>query len=204
LSKLAVIGAGGHTRSLLVLVRSLFEGRDISIYDDSFEESSNEWIGHIPLVGKINDIPADRGIILSLGNNMLRSMYFSRFRQQIVDENLSHSTALREADSEIGKANQFFANSYTGAEVRIGDNNILNSGSIVEHESRIDSHNHISVGARICGRSKLGSMCLVGAGAVILDKISICDEVVIGAGSVVTKDILSPGVYVGAPAIKIK
>ena len=144
MSKLAIIGAGGHTRSLLVLVKSLFGGSDISIYDDSFEEGANEMISSVPLVGRINDIPLDRNIILSIGDNELRNGYFSRFRQQIVDESLSHDTAIREADSTVGKSNQFYANSYVGAEVGIGDNNILNSGSIVEHESRIGSHNHIS------------------------------------------------------------
>jgi len=204
LNKLAIIGSGGHTRALLVLVEKHFGSGGAAIYDDSFEAGKDEHISLVPLVGKIRDIPADQKIILSMGDNAMRKGYFFQFRQQIVHESLSHDTAFREVNSIIGGGNQFYANSYVGAEVKVGDNNILNSGSIVEHESSIGSHNHISVGAKICGRSHLGSTCLVGAGAVILDKVSICDEVVIGAGSIVTSDILHPGVYIGTPAVRIK
>lgn len=43
----------------------------------------------------------------------------------------------------------------------------------------------------------------IGSNATILP-VNICSNVVIGAGSVVTKDIVTPGVYVGNPAKKIK
>lgn len=43
----------------------------------------------------------------------------------------------------------------------------------------------------------------IGSNATILP-ISVCEDVVIGAGSVVTKDITTPGVYAGNPAILIK
>lgn len=49
----------------------------------------------------------------------------------------------------------------------------------------------------------IGNHVSIGTNATILP-INICDGVVIGAGSVVTKDILSPGVYAGNPAKKIR
>lgn len=45
----------------------------------------------------------------------------------------------------------------------------------------------------------IGNKVSIGSNATILP-VNICDNVVIGAGSVVTKDIISPGVYVGNPA----
>jgi len=49
----------------------------------------------------------------------------------------------------------------------------------------------------------IGNNVSIGSNATILP-VSICQHVVIGAGSVVTKDIKTPGVYVGNPARKIK
>lgn len=49
----------------------------------------------------------------------------------------------------------------------------------------------------------IGNHVSIGTNATILP-INICDGVVIGAGSVVTKDIMSPGVYAGNPAKKIR
>ena len=51
--------------------------------------------------------------------------------------------------------------------------------------------------------TNIGNNVSIGSNATILP-VSICDNVVIGAGSVVTKNIQSPGVYVGNPAKKIK
>jgi acetyltransferase-like isoleucine patch superfamily enzyme len=48
----------------------------------------------------------------------------------------------------------------------------------------------------------VGNHVSIGSNATILP-ISICDNVVIGAGAVVTKDITTPGIYVGNPAKKL-
>jgi acetyltransferase-like isoleucine patch superfamily enzyme len=45
----------------------------------------------------------------------------------------------------------------------------------------------------------IGNNVYIGSNATILP-VKICDEVVIGAGAVVTRDISTPGVYVGNPA----
>lgn len=49
----------------------------------------------------------------------------------------------------------------------------------------------------------IGDNVSIGSNATILP-VTVCNNVVIGAGSVVTKDIKTPGVYVGNPAILIK
>lgn len=57
-------------------------------------------------------------------------------------------------------------------------------------------------------RLTIGNRVEVGTGAVILtplrDSLSICDDVKIGANSVVTRTIVIPGTYAGAPAILVK
>jgi len=47
--------------------------------------------------------------------------------------------------------------------------------------------------------TKLGNQVSIGTNATVLP-VTICDNVVIGAGAVVTKDISTPGIYVGNPA----
>jgi len=49
----------------------------------------------------------------------------------------------------------------------------------------------------------IGNNVSIGSNATIMP-VKICDNAVIGAGAVVTKDILTPGVYVGNPARKLK
>ena len=51
--------------------------------------------------------------------------------------------------------------------------------------------------------TRLGDRVYVGSNATILP-VSICSDVVIGAGAVVTRDIVTPGTYVGSPARPIR
>jgi UDP-N-acetylbacillosamine N-acetyltransferase len=204
LTKIAIIGSGGHTRSLTNLLLAYFNRQDICIYDDSFVKGEKEMINSIPLTGCIDEIKSDQNIFLSIGDNNLRKKYFLRFKNQIMNDSIFHKHSLQEKNTIFGVANQVFAHSYINSQVVIGDNNIINTGAIIEHETTIGNHNHISIGTKICGNVAIGNMCLIGAGAVILDKLSICNNVNIGAGSVVIRDINDPGTYVGNPANKIK
>jgi len=205
LIKIAIIGAGGHTRTSINLLLNCFNNKEIVIYDDSFaKDKKQEIVKGIPLIGNIDDIKSNQSIFLSVGDNSLRKEYFLRFKDQVIKDNISHSDSSQEEDTIFGVSNQFFSHSYISSQVTIGDNNIINTGAIIEHETLLGNHNHIAVGATICGRSIIGNRCLIGAGAVVTDKISICDNVIIGAGSVVIRDIEDAGTYVGNPAKRIK
>jgi UDP-N-acetylbacillosamine N-acetyltransferase len=204
LTKIAIIGSGGHTRSSVNILKEYFDKQNMSIYDDSFERYKYETIEMVPLAGCIDDIAPDQDIFLSIGENTLRKKYFLNYKDKIIRKNIFHRNSLQEIDVTFGYSNQFYANSYINSQVKIGDNNIINSGAIIEHESKVGSHNHIAIGVKICGRVNIGNMCLIGAGSVILDNLSICDNVTIGAGAIIVKDIDTPGIYVGNPAKRIK
>jgi acetyltransferase-like isoleucine patch superfamily enzyme len=47
--------------------------------------------------------------------------------------------------------------------------------------------------------TKLGNRVSIGTNATVLP-VTICDGAVIGAGAVVTRDVSTPGIYVGNPA----
>tara|TARA_B100001750_G_C15252924_1_gene468776 strand:- start:84 stop:698 length:615 start_codon:yes stop_codon:yes gene_type:complete len=201
--KLNIIGAGGHARSLINIAKD--SNYDINgIYDDSFELNHNEVINGIKLLGTLDEISKKYPCILAIGNNKKRKIYFKKNKKEILIENLKHKISHIEDNVILGKANQFFYNSYVNSETRIGNNNILNTGCIIEHEVIIGNHNHISIGAILCGRVRIGDNCFIGSNVTVIDGIKICDNVIIGAGSVVVKDITSPGTYIGSPIRKIK
>ncbi|UTW67318.1 NeuD/PglB/VioB family sugar acetyltransferase [bacterium SCSIO 12643] len=198
-----LIGAGGHTRSLITIIN--YDKYDIvGIYDDSFSPNRNEYIGSVPVVGKLDDIPIGNHLIIAAGNLATKKKYTEMFKEHLVDYNFSHSTTIIEQEVSLGTRNQFFAGVIVNAFTKIGNDNIVNSGAIIEHEAKIGNNNHISVGAVLCGRAKIGNNCFIGASAVIIDGIELGDQITIGANSVVINDITEPGTYVGNPAKKIK
>lgn len=197
-----VLGAGGHSRSLLNCLK-LGGYRVKGFFDDGLR-SADEMIGGIPVMGKIKDVPRNVSVVISTGNNVLREKWLKQFGGQVIQDNVMHPLAVVEEGAVLGKHNQLLAGSYVNSFARVGNNNILNTRCVVEHEAVLGDNNHVSVGAIVCGRAAIGNRCMIGAGAVVIDQIKICDDVTVGANAVVVKDITVPGTYVGNPARKIK
>ncbi len=204
MNKYYIIGAGGHTRSLLALINHQKNINISGIYDDSYKSESYEVISDAKVKGSISDLPDDGYVIISYGNLNKREEMFHKYLPVICKANLIHPSSVIEQNVNIGIANQIFANTFINAFVSIGNNNIINSGCIIEHETKIGSNCHISIGSILGGRVSVGDKVFIGAGATVIDKINICDKVTIGANSTVISDIAEPGTYVGTPARRIK
>ena len=201
MKKISIIGAGGHTRSLINILENKYEID--GIYDDSFDADNQEFINEYKLVGKIDAITNKKVLVISTGYCEKRQILYNKYKQQILSPNLIHSTSIIEKWTSLGKSNQIFANTCINSNVKMGNNNIINTGAIIEHETCIGNNNHISVKSVLCGSVRVGDQCFIGAGAVVIDRISICDNVTVGAGSIVIRDINYPGIYVGNPAVNL-
>lgn len=202
MKKIAIIGAGGHTRSL-INVLELNNFKIEGVYDDAFDSSKKELINGYLLRGCVDNVPRNAQLILSIGDNTKRKELFAFFGKQIYKKSLIHPSSILEKKVLLGSSNQILAKVYINSHAKLGDNNIINTSAIIEHEVSIGSHNHLAVGVILCGRVQIGNCCFIGAGAVLVDKISICDNVTVGANSTVIRDIIKPGIYVGSPARRI-
>lgn len=104
----------------------------------------------------------------------------------------------------------------------VGDNFSIQQGCIIDDDHcwhikignnvtlapRVHILAHDASSFRITGYTKvkkviIGNNVFIGAGCIILPGVKIEDDVIIGAGITVYKDILEPGVYVGAELKKI-
>lgn len=133
-------------------------------------------------------------------------------RQQLIDyldqyslprATFVHSSAVIDSLEAIG-AGTFvgpFASVFNNA--TIGKDCIVAPYCMVSHNSEIGQGSILQPGTMIAGTTKIGKYCRFGLRSTVIDKIEICSDVVIGAGSLVTKNILVPGTYVGAPARKV-
>lgn len=79
---------------------------------------------------------------------------------------------------------------------------VLAPYSLVGHRSTLGQGSVMQPGATVAGSTSIGKFCILNLKCTILDKIKICDNVTIAAGAMVTKDIVEPGRYIGAPARK--
>lgn len=148
-----------------------------------------------------------------------RYQYFPGFgldlaeRRQILDilddENLDvvsyiHGTAEIHESAKIGRGVAIANFTTVMQNVVIGDHCIIESYCLLAHETSFGSNCYIHAGSMIAGRTKVGNNCLFNFKSSALNRVEICDDVVIGAGSMVTKNITTPGTYVGTIARKIR
>tara|TARA_B100000959_G_C14943161_1_gene608717 strand:- start:732 stop:1193 length:462 start_codon:yes stop_codon:yes gene_type:complete len=105
-------------------------------------------------------------------------------------------------NSKIGMNTRIQSHSFICELVTIGNNVFIGHGVMFindKFENNKPANNDIS----LWKSTNIGNNVSIGSNSTILP-VNICNNVVIGAGSVVTKNILTPGVYAGNPAIKLR
>jgi len=93
--------------------------------------------------------------------------------------------------------------------IKIGDRVNIQDGAVLHtlyKDSVVEIGNDVSVGHNaIVHGAKVGNNVLVGMGAILMDHVVVPDNTIIGAGALVSAHAqLTPGVYAGVPAKKIK
>lgn len=190
----SLLGAGGHARSLVSLIRRNGDAVECIIDNNA---GNGETIMGVPVVLALEgrSLP----LVLAIGDNEKRKVEFLANESALEPAAITHNDAFIDNSALLSIGVQVFCRAYIGPMVRIKENTIINTHAVIEHEAAVGAHSHIATGAILLGRSSVGSHCFIGSGAVIKDGISICDNVTVGANSFVNQNITSPGCYVGSP-----
>ncbi len=207
--RIVVIGAGGHARVVLALLKDMKRWQVVGILDRETPKKRELIEGH-EIIGSWNDLGAVRRMgvshaAIAVGSNAEREKLFHFLQKAgFTTPTLIHSTAFVDPSARIGEGSVICMGALVGANVTIGSNTIINSGAIVDHECRVDSNVHITPGCRVAGRVAIGANSFVGIGAGIIDKVKIGKRVTVGAGATVIRDLPDDVVAVGVPARIVK
>ncbi len=202
MSKLLIVGCGGHARSVADVFLAGNPEAEILFIDENARP--DEKILSFPVVKEVSkELLRENEIFFSAGDNFKRRLDFLQYSGLKIKSIISGS-------AHIGKGSFlghgcFIGNfCHIGPEAIIGDNTIINTAAVVEHEVKIGKHCHIGPNATVSGRTIIGNEVFLGVGSTVINNINICDNVIVGAGSTVTRDITEPGTYVGSPVRKVK
>lgn len=206
---LVIAGAGGHGQVVADVAAQTGMHEEIVFADNAYERgvSIGSWnvSFHDEDLSSLN--PATTQFILGLGQVTTgvarRNLYKLIIEFGLTAATLVAPNASVSKESTVGPGSLIGFMSTVNIGAAIGANVIVNTRAVIEHDAAIADHAHISTGAIVNGGATVGHHCLIGSGATVLQGVSICDDVIVGAGTVVTRDIDSPGTYVGAPARKI-
>lgn len=193
---LAIIGCGGHARSVADVYLNLYPHAALFFVDENAK--ADETIMGFPVQ---KALPREMiELFIAFGSNEKRKHSWEMMNPSKSLITIASSSAQVSAYSLIGN-NVFIGNfAHIGPEASVGKNTIINTGAIIEHEVQIGDHCHIGPNAVISGRSTIGNLVFIGVGAIVKDSVTIGSNIVLGAGAVAVKDLLEPGIYIGCPA----
>lgn len=205
LKKLAVVGAGGHARSVL----------DIALQNADYEVVGcidpvpGEVLG-IPVIGTDGDLESlrSRGVpclFIALGDNRRRHILFDRAVSLGFElANIISRDAVISPRAKLGAGICVMAGAILNVNTVINDNCIINTSCSIDHDCIIGKSSHIAPGVALSGTVHVGEGVHIGTGAAVIDRMSIGSWSYVGAGAVVVHDLPASVMAYGVPAKVIR
>jgi UDP-3-O-[3-hydroxymyristoyl] glucosamine N-acyltransferase len=152
-----------------------------------------------------NEFAPDSKFIVSVNQNLdLRQAIISKLDSENLNRaKFQHHSAYVDPSAVIGDGSVIFYFSVIGHTGIVEKDCIISPYSMIGHRSTVGQGSLIQPGSLIAGGTKIGKFCVMNFRSSILDKLEICDHTIVGAGALVTKNITTPGHYVGSPARKV-
>jgi sugar O-acyltransferase (sialic acid O-acetyltransferase NeuD family) len=204
-----IVGAGGHGRVVLDIVRSGKHFNPVGFLDNNARLHGRRVDG-LPVLGgmeRLDDL-RQRGIgggIVAIGDNGARRELAGTAEEHgFTLVNAVHPAAQLASSVALGKGVVIAAGAVICAHCQIGDYAIINTGAIVDHESMIGMAVHVCPGVRLAGHVTVDSGAFIGIGSTVVQNIRIGFEAVVGAGAVVVRDVDPMTTVVGVPARTVK
>ncbi|MCU5668419.1 acetyltransferase [Bacillus cereus] len=207
MKRIAIIGAGGHGKVIIDMIRANHIYKVVAVFDDKYKTLNQKlgvYYGPIVSLNLIKEI-SDCKFVIAIGNNAVRQKIVKQLglkREQY--GTIIHPTATISESVTIGFGTVIMPNAVINADTIIGDHVIINTAAVVEHDNSIGNFVHISPNATLTGTVLINEGTQIGAGATIIPSKQIGKWCIIGAGSVVIQDIPSLCKAVGSPARIIK
>ena len=206
LRRIVIIGAGGHGREALEIVRA------INLRSPTFELLGvlDDAVGGGALLDRVGTsvigpperlAELDATYVIAVGSPVARKAVAERLGATTEEPAvLIHPHASVGDDVELGPGCLLNAGSRVTTYTVLGRHVHLNTNATVAHDSRLDAYATVSPGANLAGTVHLGEGVFIGTNAAVLPGCSIGAWTVVGAGAVVIGD-LPPGITaIGMPA----
>ncbi|MCX7597344.1 MAG: acetyltransferase [Armatimonadetes bacterium] len=203
--RVVIIGAGGHGRVMLDVLRCQGTAEVVGFVDDAPGLQGSTAHG-LPVLGTVEDLVKLRhqgieAFVAAIGDNAIRAKKFACATEAgLAPWDAIHPSAVIAADVTWAPGVQVVAGVVVNTGAQLGNNVILNTACSVDHDCRVGDHCFIGPGARLGGTVKIEEGAFLGIGAIILPNLRVGAWSTVGAGAVVTRDVPARVVVVGCPA----
>lgn len=191
MSKLIIIGAGGHGK-----VVADAANRDCLFVDkEPNEEVDVHAMESLPSLLQKND-----EVIVGIGDNNTRLHVLDDLNNIAT---VVHKDATVSETATLGEGTVVFARAVVNPNASVGRGCIINTAATVDHDCVLEDGVHISPGAHVGGGVTIGRCSWIGIGASVKHGVKIGNNVTVGASAAVVNDIPDGLTVVGVPAREI-
>lgn len=188
MTKIIIIGRGGHALSCLDVIRSS-KNFEVIGFVDTHGSANENWNG-LPYLGTDEELPAllkkCSSIFLGIGqiqNSSLRRKLVTTLKKLGANFPVIASPhAYISPDSNIAEGSIIMHGAHIGPGVDIGAFNIINTKALIEHESSTGEFVHISTAAVVNGNVSVGSDSFIGSNSVLCHGIKVPANSFVQAG----------------------
>lgn len=195
-NELLIIGAGGHAKTIIDLVRQASHYHLAGLVAQP-PPAVSEVLG-VPVLGGEEVLQSlyDKGICLmvngvgAINHNRIRHEVFVRMAERgFAFPRIVHPKAIVEPSAEIEGGVQVFGMAFVGSASRVGFGAIINTGAIVSHDCKIGDLAHLTPGVVLAGSVEVGSGALIGMGVTTAVGVKIGEWARIGNGARINGDV---------------
>lgn len=215
---LIIIGAGGHGRELLDIVRDINRQSTDNPQTERFDflgfvDDGKPDIDRLNRVGAkflgpvstLTDLPKGCEFSIGVGSGSVRRKLDEvAITAGLEPATLIHSSATIGADVRIAAGAVICAQVSVTTNVSIGRHTHINRNSTVGHDSILAQYSTINPLSAISGNVMVGEDAMVGTNSAINQGLEIGKGAVIASGSAVTKSVENHSLVAGVPAIMKK
>lgn len=200
--KLLIVGAGGHAKVVIDLVRAE------ALYDlvGLIDRPSDALVNGAVVIGSDEDLPRLRaeGVThahVAIGNNARRLSLARELESKgFTLANAISPAAFLSPSTALGAGIAVMAGAVVNVDSRIGDAAILNTRASLDHDGTIGEGAHVAPGCALAGNVSVGRLAFLGVGTSVIPGIAIGDEAIVGAGSCVVRPVPPRTKAYGVPA----
>lgn len=205
---IVILGAGGHGRGIVEILRAIGRDRGDSppirgFLDDDPGQSGRDVAG-VPVLGTtalLPEIVAEHRVLIGVGDPDPRRVLAERAAAAGAEFAVAvHPAAVLYGRVEVGAGVVVGAGAVIAADTRLGPHVLINLGATVGHDCALGSYATVAPGANLGGFVTMEEGSFVGLGAVVVPGRKIGVGARLGPGSVLLEDLVAGAVAFGVPA----
>ena len=169
-TRLLVVGAGGHGRSVAEAAQLSGQFEVVGFLDDALP--AGKLVLNVAVFGPMVSMGHHRAVadqtIVAIGNNAIREKLMQQLASAGFDlASVIHPHAIVSPSAILSEGSVVMAGAIVGTEARLGVGSIVNCGAVVDHHAIVEDFGHLGVNASMAGGTVLGRGAWMQAGAAL-------------------------------------